>query len=905
MMKRLLAAGLVLAAAAARGVPTGLQLDDRGMLVVRGVTYPEKGWWSAAGLVAFGPWNEYRAQDQEGGSIRRKDLDGGEADFNGIMWIPNAKAELHEEIRNLDGARSGKKRCSWRLTAADGREKLNVSRAHVFFPMQFNAFEGGTMREGGGEAKPMPKENVLLKTDARYEFVSADGGTRIAFWDVKAAELTMFRDEGKKQFELRFAFPDPSGARTSEVAFSYGADGDEKFVAKEPPPRTVITNGTEWVRMPFRSEVKEGSILDFSQVFANDLPAGKFGRLVSDGKGHLVREKDGKAVRLVGANLNYGANFLDRELADRTARNFRRMGYNAVRYHHIDVTILKDGWNGWRSDAIDPAQLDRFDYLFAAMKREGMYSTTDLYQMRRFAKGEIEGIDENLDFGRVKGYLPYHRPAFETWKKFARAFLEHVNPYTGLAYKDDPSLVFICPVNEDSICSISPNDEKSKVWPFFKKAYDEWRGGREDTPQRRMEFMNRAKAKFNRDCAKFLKDEVGYGGMLTSENWWDLKSQAFLRDGLDIVDNHGYADHPEGWPKQRWNQTSNTIPNNFAYQQPVMKAPSRIFGKPFAITEWNFCAPNKYRAESGPTMGAYAALQDWAAIYRFAWSHDAARIREPSVVKHFDIVNDPVNQMSERIAVLLFRRGDVRPAKEAICYAVDLEDATRDGKGDMWQRGLFPANFVTQGFLHRIGSQAVAKKHPLRGKFDKVTGWATVKDDFPNLAQTKDDLASDTGEIVLNRAGRLTVATPRTEAIVAYPKGEKDGAFVAGGLSVAPVERFQVVSASAMDGKALRDSKRVLLFHLTNVLNSDMLFDGAGMHGVRDDGEMPYLAQAARAEVAFKSGVKGLKLYAVRCDGKRIREVKTRYENGAYHFALAVEPGVQPVMAYELGMREI
>ena len=904
-MKKNIYMACVLAAGIACGVPTGVHLDDRGMLVVRGVTYPDNGWWSAAGLVAFGPHGEYRAQDQEWG-LRQKPKPGGEADFDGAFSVPNAKAVLHEEVRNVDGATSGKKRVSWRLSA-DGRDRLGVSRAYVFFPLQYPAFKGGTMVSGDAPAVPIPEDGCALDAAKTHTFTTPGGETRIEFRAEKTGAMTLLHDKGKNQFEVRFEMPETMENRESEVAFAFAVDGAEKFRAKEPPPPTIVTNGTEWVRLPFRSEVKDGSILDFSQVLANDLPAGRFGRLVPDGKGHLVREKDGKTVRLIGANLNYGANFLDKDLADKTARNFRRMGYNAVRYHHIDVSILKDGWNAWRSDAIDPEQMDKFDYLFAAMKREGMYATTDLYQMRRFAKGEIEGIDENLDFGKIKGYLPYHRPAFEAWKKFARVFLEHVNPYTGLAYKDDPSLVFICPVNEDSICSVTPESEKSKVWPFFKKAYDGWvaRGASRLPPdaeekQRRMEFMNWAKANFIRESEKFLKNEVGYGGLLTSENWWDLKSQTFLRSALDIVDNHGYADHPEGWPKQRWNQTSNTIPNNFAYQQPVMKAPSRIFGKPFAVTEWNFCAPNKFRAESGPEMGAYAALQDWAAIYRFAWSHDAGRIREPSIVKHFDIVNDPVNQMSERIAVLLFRRGDAAPAKEAICYAVDMDDATRDGKGNMWQRGLFPEKFVTQGFLHRIGSQAVTRKHPLRGKFAKVVDRATAGEALPDLSRTKEDLVSDTGEIVLNRAGRFTVATPRTEAIVAYPRGEKDGAFEAGGLRLNAVDAFQVVSASAMDAKNLRSSKRILLFHLTNVYNSDMLFEGAGMHEVRSDGEMPYLVQAAKAEVEFKSAVKGLRLYAVRCDGKRIREVKTRYADGAYRFTLAVEADVQPVMAYEL-----
>ncbi len=187
------------------------------------------------------------------------------------------------------------------------------------------------------------------------------------------------------------------------------------------PAMAGAEEAERWIPATVSWEVEPGSALDLSALTPAPLP----GRLQAGGP-HLTLA-DGTAVRLLGTNLCSTANFPDRALAERLASGLRRMGCNAVRFHHHDDLL-------WREDGtLDPERMERLDWLAASCARQGIWFTTDLYVSRRIARGAIPELpDRELGQNEFKALIPLLPSAQAEWLRFASAFLGHRNPHSGL-----------------------------------------------------------------------------------------------------------------------------------------------------------------------------------------------------------------------------------------------------------------------------------------------------------------------------------------------------------------------------------------------------------------------------------------------------------------------------------------
>jgi hypothetical protein len=210
-------------------------------------------------------------------------------------------------------------------------------------------------------------------------------------------------------------------------------------------------------RIRIDKAVPNTGALDFSWLL--DAPAGKHG-FVTAKDGHLYFA-DGTRAKFIGFNMPTRSNTPDHETADKLAKRLASLGVNVVRLHAADAPIGPSGWSSSEHNPLinyksggsrdfHPLGLDRFDYFFAKLKEQGIYLHIDLLVNRAFMNAD--GLDyPDMPSFHVKCFTHFNRRLIELQKEYADKLLTHINPYTGLAYIDDPAVMTIEINNEDSV----------------------------------------------------------------------------------------------------------------------------------------------------------------------------------------------------------------------------------------------------------------------------------------------------------------------------------------------------------------------------------------------------------------------------------------------------------------------
>lgn len=640
------------------------------------------------------------------------------------------------------------------------------------------------------------------------------------------------------------------------IAAASFADGRAEFPAPEP---LVVKPGPEWLPIQFSGETEKGSPLDFSCF--RDFPAGKYGRILANAEGHLVFENaPEKRIRLFGTNLVGTANFLEREDVERFLSAIERLGYNTVRLHHFEEGILKQ--DAADSVTLDPVKLDQFHYLISRLKERGFYISLDLYASRKLKPGDnIPEFDNTGDYS-MKNLICISPAALENWKRFARNLLTAPNPYTGMSLAEDPVLCSMNLVNENPLTGIWNHARSSRAaQKLYRQKFEEYLRSQKTAPDGKsvtrnglfIEFLNALQLRCIKEQMRFLKEELGVKALLTDLNCYAEYSLAGVRSELELVDNHQYWDHPS-YPLKRGDypfvfQNRSSISMNANNPRSLM--PTRVFGKPFTVTEFNFCVPNTYRVECPSVFGGYAALQDWDGLYRFAWSHSRDGMRKDAKrrLSQFDIVNNIQAQMADRILYMLFVRGDVKAAGPAVAFEFKPEQV-RALKGNS-KAGRYPPKFQMLGLFCRIGSlpqcksfPGVQKVDPLRKNWEKHLPWeasAAVSD----LIQGG-EIASSTGELTLNTGAKsMRIVTPASEVLTG--ENRMTGKVIAS----AQLNGYQTVALHSLDGRPLTESGKLLLIQLTDLTNSELSFTDASRRILTSWGKCPHLLARGSAELVL------------------------------------------------------
>ncbi|MFA5203177.1 MAG: hypothetical protein WC708_02135 [Lentisphaeria bacterium] len=685
---------------------------------------------------------------------------------------------------------------------------------------------------------------------------------------------------------------------------------------------TIVADGVNWKELRSTMDMVPGGILDFHRP--EEAPAGKHGFLRVAGDHFEFEKRPGEPVRFYGANVCFYGCFMSRGDADRMADHLAWCGYNAVRLHHFDELLTL---NQKHSTDFDPARLDELDYLVAALKQRGVYITLDFFTLRPLPQAELSGVKVSQIRDEVKLLTYVNASVRDNMYTFAAKLMNHVNPYTGLAWKDEPAITHVSLLNENTLFDLLNLFPEAKRQ--YEQAFRESPAGQKryasagDEERARRTFYTEIFQKGFQDFRNYLR-KLGVRVPLTDFNCGNTGLVYPIRETRDYVDNHFYFDHPV-FLGNNWGlpyQISNRSSMDSLIEPLTETASSRIFGKPFTVTEWNFCFPNSYAVEGAFLTGAYAALQDWSGLYRFVYTDKNDNITGAGAFEltMFDVVDDPVRLLSERAGVCFFRRGDVRAATPCFPTAISRDLAALPDAdfrmGDSARLGMFlgrigatvgtatsavPLNSAT---VTPLDSGMAARQWPVPVLSKTPTGKAFLaalaeKSGLGERCFQPNPflLVSATGELALEPdAEKFTVATPYSEGVLLKTRGAADLPF----LRIANRDGFAAFLAAATDGKPLLESKRILLLHLTESKNSGMVFSESRRQVVDKLGKVPVLIRRGNAEVTLKRPLAGFHLYAVDLTGKRTFEVplKTAGANRVFDADTFAAHGV--TLAYEL-----
>lgn len=559
-------------------------------------------------------------------------------------------------------------------------------------------------------------------------------------------------------------------------------------------------------------------VLPYSPIpnlsFLNEKPAGLRGRVHAQGA-ELVFA-DGTPTRFWGANLQAYAIFSTRPANIRAqAKRIASLGFNLIRIHHHDshwVAPNVFGTNTPETTRLDPQSLNILDQWISALKDEGVYIWLDLHVGRRVTAADgIEDFDEIADaegHADIHGYNYVSGSIRERMLEFQKAYMSHVNPFTGMAYRDDPAIIAALISNENDLThhfgnALLPDKNVPAHNALYMAAADAfaakhgldreqtWRSWEFGAPKI---FLNDMEQRFHATMMEDLR-QGGFEGLIATTNSWGNMSIAGLPSLSEgsLIDMHSY-----GGPGDL-----DIDPTRQADMLSWIAA-GQVADMPLSISEWNVSPfPVEDRFIVPLRVATSAAHQGWDApmIYGYA-QQPLNQALQPS---NWDAASDPGMLAMLPAAALLYRQAHVQHARET--YALRLTPAQVFA-------GISPENSVAIRTLYEQSRLVV--ELPEVPELDwlvprRAAEGAIVVTD-PDVAYLPDKagfVEADTGEFRRDfTRGLFTVDTARTQLAA----GRLDGAEVQlSDIALRMKSPMAAVAVQSLDGQPISGSEKILI----------------------------------------------------------------------------------------------
>jgi hypothetical protein len=432
-------------------------------------------------------------------------------------------------------------------------------------------------------------------------------------------------------------------------------------------PRGTLRPGGEmpsepgkWAFSPEIDNFTADALLDLRPL--NEDIAGQSGpiRLTADGNGFVLG--DGTPVDF-WAVTTYAHRIAGLDGLQRQAKVFAKRGVNMVRLHTQLPTNLEE---------IDPTVQDAIWRTVAAMKKEGIYVTVSIYWSHATEPGMARelGYDDWPDDLPPYGLLFFDEPFQAAYRGWWEQLLSPENPYTGVPLSDDPALAVCQLQNEDSLLFWTTERIQGKarlelrqqfgVWlereygdlASARRAWQNATDSADDWPAKtpallttweltqtagtaqsrrvadQLRFYGELMRGFNKAMTAYLKDELGFDGLVNAGNWKTADGEKLRQIerwsylGGDIVaTNRYYNEGTHAGPRASFSVSVGDFFEGLRLEDYPGRLPTAMvqqLGAPALITESNVGPPLGERAGAPLMLAAQMAAGGVDGYYWFA-----------------------------------------------------------------------------------------------------------------------------------------------------------------------------------------------------------------------------------------------------------------------------------------------
>ncbi len=661
--------------------------------------------------------------------------------------------------------------------------------------------------------------------------------------------------------------------------------------------------------------------IDLSFIYKDERPAGKHGFLTV--KQDKFVFEDGTEAKFWGTNFNSAANFPTKQQSEQVARRLAKVGINMVRLHQLDaewstpnIFQFTKGEKNNTTQEFDLQSLDRLDYLIHCLKQQGIYVFLDLLCYRKFTSGDDVREAHKLEEA-AKPYSNFDRRLIDLQKQFNHDIWTHVNPYTTLAYKDDPAIALVCLTNENDL--FFPTRSLITLEPYRSELEERYRKWAKDNNvsvgEEKVDFAKpktppadgvfNITAERDVDIVRFLCQVQKYYYIELIEHLRQIGVKipinptnctingALLSSQLvgDFTDSHAYW--WAGNQKKFFNGPMVCEKSNIMQGQAMIAF--RVLDKPFFVSEWDQPWPNEWRAEAPLFMAAVGALQGWSGFiihtYRYNAAENVDRLGRDIALGDsyyrgmFDTFNDPAKFGLFYHAALLFRRGDVKTSEKSI--AVEIEDLGQHMRylvvGESSKDYASLGRSRIQALELTVEQQKIGSLLPGQTNLaDRIVG-----PDENVVDDSKGEVVSNTEQLYRNWEKKIGhIDTPRTKVVYGFLGGH--GNILLNDLKINVETDFAVIAISSLTDDPLNNSSNILLTTVGRADNTDCKYNED--HTVQlESGHGPVQIEVIEAGIELKTRVPNLRIWSVNNEGFLTGIIPSEYKNGVLSFEVGKE----------------